>query len=98
MGASEVLLANLLMSLNEKADKLISLLEVGKDAENELLFPIPQDILTSTIEAMRDYQLRLEVEATALAGLNDPAAQELAQERLEQARRVKTLFQHYSQL
>lgn len=68
------------------------------DPENELLFPIPQDILTSTIEAMRDYQLRLEVEATALAGLNDPAAQELAQERLEQARRVKTLFQHYSQL
>lgn len=34
MGASEVLLANLLMSLNEKADKLISLLEVGKDAEH----------------------------------------------------------------
>lgn len=68
------------------------------DPENELLFPIPQDILTSTIEAMRDYQLRLEVEAAALAGLNDPAAQELAQERLEQARRVKTLFQHYSQL
>lgn len=34
MGASEVLLSNLLMSLNEKADKLISLLEVGKDAEH----------------------------------------------------------------
>ena len=34
MGASEVLLANLLMSLNEKADKLISLLEAGKDAEH----------------------------------------------------------------
>ena len=33
-GTSEVLLANLLMSLNEKADKLISLLEVGKDAEH----------------------------------------------------------------
>lgn len=34
IGTSEVLLANLLMSLNEKADKLISLLEVGKDAEH----------------------------------------------------------------
>ena len=34
MGTSEVLLANLLMSLNEKADKLISLLEVGKNAEH----------------------------------------------------------------
>lgn len=34
MGTSEVLLANLLMNLNEKADKLISLLEVGRDAEH----------------------------------------------------------------
>lgn len=70
----------------------------GGNTMNELLFPIPQDILTSTIESMRDYQLRLEVEAAALAGLTDPAAQELAQERLEQAGRVKTLFQHYSRL
>ena len=34
IGTSEVLLANLLMRLNEKADKLISLLEVGQDAEH----------------------------------------------------------------
>lgn len=33
-GTSEALLVSLLMSLNEKADKLISLLEVGEDAEH----------------------------------------------------------------
>ncbi len=34
MRVSEVLLVNLLMSINEKADKLISLLKVSKDTEN----------------------------------------------------------------
>lgn len=33
-GTSEELLVSLLMSLNGKADKLISLLEVSKDAEH----------------------------------------------------------------
>lgn len=34
MRTAETLLISLLMSLNEKADKLISLLEVGKDTED----------------------------------------------------------------
>lgn len=59
-------------------------------------FDLTQDQLTETIEALRDYQLRLEVEAAALASL--PAAKELAQTRLEQAVIVGELFGHYARL
>ena len=46
-------------------------------------YPIPDEILTATIEALRNYTLRLEAEAVMLAGLKSPEAEKLAQERLE---------------
>lgn len=64
----------------------------------DVSFPIPQHILTATIEAMRDYQLRLQAEAAALAGLDSREARTLAQERLEQAETVGRLFDHYAGL
>lgn len=66
--------------------------------EKALLFPIPSHILQATIENSRDYLLRLEVEAAALAGMDSPQARALAQERLEQAEDVKEIFEHYISL
>ena len=42
--------------------------------EKAVLFPIPGHILHITIESSRDYQLRLEAEAAALAGMDSPQA------------------------
>ena len=66
--------------------------------EKVALFPIPSRILEATIENSRDYLLRLEVEAAALAGMDSPQARALAQERLEQAEDVKEIFEHYISL
>ena len=59
-------------------------------------YPIPDEILTDTIEALRNLQTRLEVEAAALAKL--PAAHSLAQKRLRDAERAERLFQFYLNL
>ena len=48
--------------------------------EKAVLFPSPGHILHITIESSRDYQLRLEAEAAALAGMDSPQAKALAQE------------------
>ena len=65
---------------------------------DELCFPIPSHILYTTIEGSRDYLLRLEVEAAALAGLDSPQAKALAQERLKQVEDVREMFEHYISL
>lgn len=59
---------------------------------------LSQKILDHTIEAAREYQLRLEVEAAALAQLPGEDAEQLALERLRQARQVKELFEFYIHL
>ena len=59
---------------------------------------LSQKILDHTIEAAREYQLRLEVEAAALAQLPGEDAEQLALERLRQARQVKELFEIYIHL
>ena len=59
---------------------------------------IPNILLTRTIEAMRDYQLRLEVEGSALAGLPGVIPRQLAEKRLEQAKTIEELFEFYIQL
>lgn len=61
-------------------------------------YPIPANILTATIEAMRNFYTRLEVEAAALAGLKSPEAEQLAQERLEDAEVAEKLFNFYINL
>ena len=66
--------------------------------EKAVLFPIPGHILHITIESSRDYQLRLEAEAAALAGMDSPQAKALAQERREQAADVRGMFEHYASL
>lgn len=67
---------------------------------NELRFPIPQDILTATIEAMRDLEYRYQAEAAALALLAGecPAAKELAEERAESAKVASGLYGFYLSL
>ncbi|MCR1911012.1 hypothetical protein [Flavonifractor plautii] len=62
---------------------------------NELLFPIPQDVLTATIEALRDLEGYYESDACALARLDSKQAKELAQERLESAGVASGLFTFY---
>lgn len=62
---------------------------------NELLFPIPQDVLTATIEAPRDLEGYYESDACALARLDSKQAKELAQERLESAGVASGLFTFY---
>ena len=44
---------------------------------NELMFPIPQDTLTATIEAMRDLEGYYGSDACALARLDSKQAKEL---------------------
>ena len=44
---------------------------------NELMFPIPQDTLTATIEAMLDLEGYYESDACALARLDSKQAKEL---------------------
>lgn len=61
-------------------------------------YPIPSDILTNTIEALREFYTRLEVEAAMLAGLRSPEAERLAQERLEDAEVAEKLFEFYLNL
>ena len=62
---------------------------------NELLFPIPQDVSTATIEALRDLEGYYESDACALARLDSKQAKELAQERLESAGVASGLFTFY---
>ena len=62
---------------------------------NELLFPIPQDVLTATIEAMRDLKGYYESDACSLAKMPSKEAQELAQERLESAGAASGLYAFY---
>lgn len=64
----------------------------------EVLFPIPSKILEDTIEYSREFALRLQIEAAALAGLDSPQARDLAQERIEQAEDVQAMFRHYISL
>ena len=65
---------------------------------SKLRFPIPSDILENTIEYSREFSLRLQIEAAALAGLDSPQAKALAQERLEQAAQVWAMFEDYISL
>lgn len=61
-------------------------------------YPIPDEILTATIEALRNYTLRLEAAAVMLAGLKSPEAEKLAQERLEDAEVAEKLFHYFLSL
>lgn len=61
-------------------------------------YPIPSDLLTATIEALRVLYTRLEVEAAALVTLKSPEAEKLAQERLEDAEVAERLFEFYLNL
>ena len=58
---------------------------------------ISQELLSATIEAMRDLQARYEAEAAALASLGE-AGRELAGERLESAKVARGLFDYFAGL
>lgn len=64
---------------------------------NELKFAIPQDILTATIEAMRDLEYRYQAESAAFAQIAGecPEARTLAKERSESAAVASGLFAFY---
>ena len=61
-------------------------------------YPIPDQNLTATIEALREFYTRLEIEAAALATLKSPEAERLAQERLKDAEMAEKLFEFYLSL
>ena len=65
---------------------------------NELMFPIPTEVLSATVEAMRDLKAYYESDACALAHLEGKEAQELAQERLESAGVAGGLYDFYGSL
>ncbi len=67
---------------------------------NELKFAIPNDILTATIEAMRDLEYRYQAEAAAFAQIAGecPEACTLAKERSESAVVATGLFNFYADL
>ena len=56
---------------------------------------ISQELLTATIEALRDLQAYYEADACALARVDSPQAGKLAQERLESAGVANELFDFY---
>lgn len=64
-------------------------------AMNEVMYLIPQEILTATIEDMRDLESYYESDACALARLDSEQARELAQERVEAAGVASGLFTFY---
>lgn len=63
--------------------------------KNKLTIEITQEMLTATIESMRELQTRYEAEAWSLARLPSVQAQKLAQERLEAAEEAGKLFDFY---
>ena len=66
--------------------------------KNKLTIEIEQEMLTATIEAMRELQMRYETEAWSLARLPSVQAQNLAQERLESAEVAAGLFSFFASL
>lgn len=63
-----------------------------------LKFEIDSDMLSATIEAMRDLEAYYQADACALARMDSKEAKELAQERLESAGVATGLFNFYSDL
>ena len=61
----------------------------------DVRYSIPTDILTATIEAMRDLKAYYENDACALARINGKQASELAQARLESAEVATGLYGFY---
>lgn len=59
---------------------------------------ISQENLTATIEAMNDYQKRLEADAAALASLPGMIPRRIAERRAEEAETVKGLLDFFSKL
>ena len=64
----------------------------------DVRYSIPTDILTATIEAMRDLKAYYENDACALARINGKQASELAQARLESAEVATGLYGSYGAL
>lgn len=59
---------------------------------------IPQEVLTQTIEALRELQLRLELESDAFTRIQSREGAIRAEERLEQAEVTRQLFEFYVHL
>ena len=64
---------------------------------DEVKFAIPQDVLTATIEAMRDLEYRYQAEAAAFSLIAGECrqARELAAERSESAAVASGLYSFY---
>lgn len=63
--------------------------------KNTLTIEISQEMLTETIESMRELRARYETEAWSSARLPSVQAQKLAQERLEAAEQAGKLFDFF---
>ena len=65
---------------------------------NELTFSIRAEMLSATVEAMRDLKGYYEADAAALARLDCLEARELAQERLESVAVASGLYEYFGSL
>lgn len=61
-------------------------------------YPTPEEILTTTIEALRELALRLEIEASVYQQMNTNEGRLLADDRLTRAAEVKEAFGHFIHL
>lgn len=78
---------------------LLPLSVIAYERRMEIMkFDIGQDQLSATIEALNDYQARLEVDAAALASLPGAIPRKLAERKAEEARTVSELFDFYVHL
>ena len=57
-------------------------------------FEIPQAILTTTIESMKELALRLEIEASVYQQMNTNDGRMMADDRLTQAAEVKEAYEY----
>lgn len=65
---------------------------------NDVKYPIPQEILSATIEAMRDLKAYYEGDTCAVSRVDSQQARELAQKRLESAEVATGLYDFYGAL
>lgn len=65
---------------------------------NGIKCSIPQEILSATVEAMRDLKAYYEGDACAVTRVDSQQARELAQERLESAAVATGLYDFYGSL
>lgn len=60
----------------------------------DVKFPIPQEILTTSIKSLAELALRLQIEASVYQQMNTHEGRLLADDRLTQASEVKEAYEY----